>query len=492
MFRKKSISFLIILFLGALIISYIATKATITSFTHDESITYTHYVHTSFMDIISYKDPFTNNHILNTLLMKCSEFLFGNSELALRLPNLILLLVYLIYTFFLFQKTNKILSVCMFLFMCSSLYMMDFFGLARGYGLSYGFMIMSLYHLIKSLEINRNKNLILFNVAALLATLSNFTLLYFYIAALVAYNIFFFINKLRFDNNTDKKENFFRINLVSFILFAFAAIVLYEPLRKILKFKVIDFGGKEGFMENTVTSLIYKYFYTSLITPLGNIFLKIIILIPIIISLFLIIKNIYHAKKEFFDNAKALIIVNLILLIIPVESIIQHYLLGSDYFFGRFALFLIPLFVLNIAFLLDYWFKIKNRFRIIIISVAILLALLSVNNFCKGIDFYSSADWSYDAETKNAIKELIAYHNKVKPETDSVKIGINWVFEPTINYYRQTFKINWLLLADRNGLTADDNYCYIFQEDMDTLKHKNYKVIFSSDKTETVLIKITE
>jgi len=492
MLQKKSIRSLLILLISVFIISYIITKATISSFTHDESYSYTRYVHTSFMDIVTYKIPFTNNHILNTLLMKFSESIFGSSELALRLPNIILLLVYLLYAFLFFQKSHKIISLCLFMFMCSNFYMMDFFGMARGYGLSIGFMTMSLYHLLQSLQANRNKNLLLFNIGAFLSVLSNFVLIYFYLAALVVYNIYIFITHFRFSDNQNKKYNFLKINWINFISFVFTAIIIYEPLRKIYKYKIIDFGGNDGFMKDTLTSLIYKYFHNYVITPSDTLYIKIIILIPVIISLFLIIKNFYQAKKEFFDNAKALIIVNLILLIIPLETIIQHYLFNSNYLVERFALFLFPLFALNIAFLIDYWLKIKNRYRIFIFSVAILLALLSANNCYKGINLYCCADWGYDAETKNAVKELIAYHDKVDPIKHPAKIGINWLFEPTINFYRQTWNIDWLLPADRNGLTANDNYCYIFKTELDTLKHKNYNVIFFSDKTETALISIVE
>jgi hypothetical protein len=490
MLQKKSISSLLILLIGILIISYISTKATISSFTHDESYSYTRYVHTSFMDILTYKIPFTNNHILNTLLMKFFESVFGSSELALRIPNIILLFVFLFYIFLFFKKDNEIIGLCMFVFMCSNFYLMDFFGLARGYGLSIGFMSMSLYHLLQSFQANKNRNLLLFNIGAFLSVLSNFVLLYFYLAALVVYNIYVLIIHFRFLENQNKKYNFLKINWINFISFVYTAIVIYEPLRKIHKYKIIDFGGTDGFMKDTVTSLIYKYFNNYIITPSEILYIKIVILIPVILSFFLIVKNLYQAKKEFFENAKELIIVNLILLIIPLETIVQHYLLNSNYLVERFALFLFPLFVLNIAFLIDYWLKIKNRYRIFIFSVAIILALLSVTNFYKGMNLNYCADWGYDAETKNAVKELIADHNKVNSFNLKTKIGINWLFEPAINFYRQTWDIDWLQVADRNGLTANDDYCYIFKTELDTLKHKNYTIIFSSDKTKTALIRI--
>ncbi len=91
----KKLNTFFILAISLFILFYVTYKASLTSFTHDESYTYLHYVHQPVKDIITYKDPFTNNHILNTLLMKVSEKAFGNSEIVLRLPNILSLVIYL-------------------------------------------------------------------------------------------------------------------------------------------------------------------------------------------------------------------------------------------------------------------------------------------------------------------------------------------------------------------------------------------------------------
>lgn len=495
MILKKSINSLINAGLGIIVIIYITIKADITSFTHDESYSYTRFVHSGFMDIISYKIAFPNNHILNTLLMKFSENILGSTALILRLPNIILLFVFLIYTILFFRHFNKVLSVCMFLFMCSNIYLMDFFGLARGYGLSYGFMIMSFFHIVQSLNFKNptnkcNLNLVFFNVSALFAILSNFSLFYFYIASLIAYNIYIFIINLKFQDLANKKNIFYNKNKINIFFFFLIGVILYEPFRKILKSNIIDFGGKEGFMKDTVTSIINKYFQHSFISSHSMIMIEILILIPIIISFYLFIKNSYLNRKVFFDKEKPLIIVNLILIIISIETIVQHYIIHTDFLIERFAMFLFPLFVLNTAFLFDYWLKNSIKYKTLIFSIAIILGLLSIRNYYTYAHFKYCADWTYDSETKNAIKKIIYYHDKYEPEKNNVKLGINWIFEPTLNFYREIWDLKWLLPLDRNYLTPDDNYRYIFQSDIDTLQPNNQEVIFSSEKSKTHLIKI--
>ena len=81
------------LLISVLLVAFVSIKASIASFTHDESYSYLRFVGQSFFEIISYDTPYTNNHILNTLLMKCFDLLFGTSELALRAPNIFFLIV---------------------------------------------------------------------------------------------------------------------------------------------------------------------------------------------------------------------------------------------------------------------------------------------------------------------------------------------------------------------------------------------------------------
>jgi len=105
--KNTNIQLALSIITGCGLLVYIIYKAWFLSFTHDESYTYLHYVHQNFMDIISYKTPYTNNHILNTVLIKYCESLFGKSELIFRLPNIAAFIIYSIYLL-LFLKTLRL------------------------------------------------------------------------------------------------------------------------------------------------------------------------------------------------------------------------------------------------------------------------------------------------------------------------------------------------------------------------------------------------
>ena len=99
MIQIKRVNLIVFVLITIALVVFDIYKAAHASFTIDESDTYLHWVNSSFMDIISYANPGTNNHILNTLLMKLFQALFGTSELILRLPNILAHILYLIFSF---------------------------------------------------------------------------------------------------------------------------------------------------------------------------------------------------------------------------------------------------------------------------------------------------------------------------------------------------------------------------------------------------------
>jgi len=483
--KPKSLIPIIALVIGALIFSYIFTKASITSFTHDESFTYLHYPHTSFMELISFSDWFMNNHIMNSISMKYSEQLFGNSELALRLPNLLSLLIFLFYGFKLFQRKHPILLISVFILLSTNVMLIDLFGLARGYGLSCGFMVMSLYHFLTYLSSSKKINLYSFHFAALLAVLSHFTLLPFYVALLGIFSLLKLLHA-RFDSVEsfhllkDNKPHFFPL-LINII-------ILYEPVRRALIYGQLNVGGKEGFFANTISDFVKIIMNGLPLSPFVitclQIFFTLIVLIPFFISILKFVKN----EESFFKEYKNLIVTNTLLLIILLILILNHHLLGADFPTDRFIISLFPLFIIQFGFFLDF-LSTGSLSRVTII-VCCIFSLMGATSFIAKTDHYTYSPWEYDAETKNMIHFLTAYRKINSDTSKNVKIGINWLFEPTINFYRKTEKIDWLLPVDRNGLSEDDDYVYTFKQSILMLDTSKYDIIKNFKKTKTVLIKV--
>jgi hypothetical protein len=478
--RKTDVFFILI---AVSILVYIVIKATISSFTHDESFSYLHYAHTDFIDIIAFKDWYTNNHILNSVLMKYAEKLFGNSELALRLPNILLLLVYMIYCYRLFNKNNIAVAIGVFVILCANNAMVDLFGLARGYGLSIGFMMMSIYHFTKHLETQNRRDILLFHLAMLLAILSSFVLLEVYFSLLIIYNIISFIH---FKVIIPQQYSFWQSNKVHLFPILVLAIILYEPVRRVMFNSDLNFGGKTGFYSDTVTSLINYALNATPITTLQADIFKILFTAIVLATTGLIVIKIAKSDIVFWNRNKSLIILNFLLILLSLTIILHRIILGADYPVARFSLFIFPLFILMVGFLLSY---LHEYYKTVISIFTIGLATLSCVSFISKLDLNSCSEWEYDMYTKKMMQLIAEDHAKHSPGARNVRIGNNWLFQPTINFYRQTQKMDWLLIADRKGQTRNVDYVYCFEDEIKQLDLSNYTILCRFERIKTVLVR---
>ncbi|MBK6983252.1 MAG: hypothetical protein IPH32_00160 [Bacteroidetes bacterium] len=480
--KKFPLQLSLVLLSGLGIVWYIIYKASHTSFTHDESYTYTHYVHQGFMDIISYKTPYTNNHILNTVLMKYCEFLFSSSELSLRLPNILAFILYSIFTVLLLYKYIPKLMFPFYLLMLLNPHLLDFFALARGYGLSIGFLVMSLYYLSLYFTSKQNRHLILFNVGAFLAVMSNFSLLNYYVAALIVYNIVSYV-VLKIDS-TSNKYHFYKQNKINIVSVILSGMVLYEPLRRISKMSLLDFGGKNGFMEDTVSTAIYSFFYEMYVTHFWETIFKIFIVSVVVLTLIIILKAVVQRNITFFKAHISLVLINLILLVIVAITIAQHLILGNDYYIHRFALFFYPIFILNFTFLLNYFFQLSKTTSV---SISYLCASLALFNIYINHNTAFYKDWKIDSDVKSMMQNLVLEHEKYPNK--NIRLGINWLFEPGVNFYRYTWHLKWLNQAHRRGISKYDDYFYILNTDKEYMDLSNKPVVYKNEQTGAILLK---
>ncbi|HRT54153.1 MAG TPA: hypothetical protein P5291_08715, partial [Flavobacteriales bacterium] len=138
---------------GLLLLAYTTARAITVSFSWDESWTWVHHVSKNMF----YQDAFGkmggNHHLLNVWLMWLCNKLFGDGTLSLRLPNLLAHVLYLYGSGRIALKARSgVLAVAVFLLLNLHPYLLDFFSLARGYGLGCGFMMLSLWHALQYLQ----------------------------------------------------------------------------------------------------------------------------------------------------------------------------------------------------------------------------------------------------------------------------------------------------------------------------------------------------
>jgi len=468
---------------GMVLLTYVVIKANGSSFTHDESFSYQHYMDDSFMELISYADAYTNNHILNSIGMKYSEMLFGSSELALRLPNVLALLIYLIFGYLLVRSLHPLLACAAFLLLVTNLQLVDLFGLARGYGLSFGFMLMSLYYYLQYRRSRRLSHLFIFHFTALLATLSNFTLLTYYVAVLMVHTVLMFAFPAEGVSRRASLWSEIKPQLVPFLI---SVIVLYEPIRRLVTYNDLDFGGKAGFFKDTIGSLVISSFPAIPFTAAMMILVQVVVVSVVLISSAMLVKKYLQQRGMFLQGSERLVVLNVLILSISCIVVVQHLVLGSDYPVSRFAAYLYPLFILHLAFLSDYFSKGRLGKRVLIAMTT--LSVLALFSFVRHADLAKSGEWGYDSQTKAMMKFLEDDRSRYFPDRTQLVLDVNWLFEPTSNYYRVTSGLNWLAPIERENADVPAEYLYLFRDEVSD-QVDDYDTIKEFLDTGTVLLR---
>ncbi len=483
-FSKETYPLYIITLLGLALLTYTSVRAGMLSFTHDESNTFLRHFPESFMQIVSYHQPKANNHIINTLLIKYTLKIFPDTDFFIRLPNLIAHGIYILFSILILKRfRNSILIIGGFVLINFNPYLLDFFSLARGYGLALGFMLISIHLLLKNIESKQKKYIYWSYLFASLAVLSHFVYLHFYVTVIAIFNLVHF-NEFAAKGLTIKQKfnRFLKTNIPTTIISTLLIFILFEPIRKLSKFNELYGHGNNSFFRDTIISFVngsnYGKNYSQQFVETASIILLVLIII-------IFITGIFDLKNKNYQFKKSLLSISFALLLLPaLSSILQHHILGDEYLSYRLTLLFVPILGLSIVSFFDFFINSKYK-----IPASILLMLISGSMFFHTINaanFKYFSEWKYDANTKNMILEL----EKVVPEktkNQTVKLGINWLFEPTINFYRQTRNLDWLEKVTREGIDDNYDYLYVLKDQLPDIE--NAAIIKEYEISQSVLLK---
>jgi hypothetical protein len=290
---------------------------------------------------------------------------------------------------------------------------------------------------------------------AALSVWSNFTLLNYFISLLGLYNIVLLVNF--FKKKTPQHHSlshFFTASAPSIIVSVILLFLIIIPL-KIIKGNL--FGPMDGFYQNTMRSLVLSTTQTNSSVLVTSLCVFCFIVVFALAAVF-----IYEFTKG-NKNVAIKILAVLLLLILPAFStILQHVLLNTQFLESRTGVFFIVLFNINILLLVSYLSSTQLK-RIGNVTCIAYSGFLFVNLITEyNLDFYN--EWKYDSCTKKML-ELVEQDHKASNTKDSVTIGITWLFEPTINFYKTTKKITWLKKATRKGYSGGYDYYYVTNDE---------------------------
>lgn len=392
---------------GAALFAATVYRAVTYPFTHDEALTYAGFT----------SEPFwagdANNHLLNTWLMRVCAMAFGTSELSLRLPNLLAFLLYLVCAMLLLERIDSTLTrVAGFVLLAMNPFVLDFFALARGYGLAMAFLLASLWLLLRG----SLRSSLAAGALAVLASLA-FLNAFIPIAAVVLW--------LLVRQNRVREAWFAGAACAAFLL-----VIGLEVLR-LADGGRLYFGGERGFIEDTLFSLVRATLYVRSSSE-G-------------VLAFLVIATFF--ALAFRRTPMFVILCGAVLL-----TLLEHSLAGTRFPVERVALYYIPLFALALI------FAIRGKSGI---AVSAVIVFLGVWHFARTFDVHTNRTWPYDAHNKEILEKINRERGGRK-----VRAGVSWQFEPSLNFYRVTRNYTWLAPLTRHPIDGTEDYVYGFAPDV--------------------------
>jgi 4-amino-4-deoxy-L-arabinose transferase-like glycosyltransferase len=430
-------------------------RAATQSIAHDEALTYQYFLRGPFSDVWTKYNA--NNHILHTFLCGISIRIFGLSELSLRLPSLLggafyLFAVYRICRHVFGDGHLYLLAVSL---LSLNPFVLDYLSAARGYGMAIAFFLWALYYFAKlELRAPQKKVFWQIGIAAGLAVSANLTLLFPVIALGMVLLSWCWLA----DRRGKVMWMAARHALVPAVLTMALLLTLpacYAAARLLSKRAAPQTAVKNAARRNFyVGAPSLRIGFESLTrasvfrvpVDAGNSIAQPMTGPPAVETLVLVClvgaavcfggkiaaKMVHTEIHSTTAGQKLLIITSATILITLFGVVVAHYVFGFPYPELRTGLYWIPLTTLAVV----SFAEVLPRGPSIILGVA-LLGL--VGQYLAGFQRRFYLEWRYSSAAR-PIMERIRSLTSVDP-TRSHCVGGTWLMEPSLNFYRDMFKL---------------------------------------------------
>ncbi|MEI8340728.1 MAG: glycosyltransferase family 39 protein [Verrucomicrobiota bacterium] len=451
-------------------------RAATYSFTHDESLSFA---------IFSWRPAVgdtTNHHLLNTWAIQCCSMLFGNSEFALRLHTLVAHGIYLAAGLALLKRLrHPVLQLSGFVLLNLNPFLLDFFFVARGYGMSLAFEMTAIFMLVRAREEIEGrgfeKALLLSAAFGALSVLSNYTFLNFYLPNLLAIAVL--LQSRRSMMKSGRSSLWITVVLLLFCG-SFLTLILAQLFR-IRGHGGFWWGGQGGFVADTVLTFVVASLYgVDYPGPTGygvaGIFAGLFGLMAVlVVCRFFARKKDPHFYLLFFVLAGAVAL-----------PVLENRILRMPYPVERAALYYLPLYMLTLLFACDAITPLAVRgWRSLAgLAVPVMIAVMLILHFCISFNVSTCYLWAYDAHTRDAI-EIIA---RDRGTAGHVQLLDDWRMEPAMNFYRVTRHYAWMEPVTRK-VPGSANYFYLLAGDIKKIPPGSCTVLAVYPDSQTALLK---
>ena len=424
------------------LLGWVGYRAYHLSLVHDEAL--------SFL-IFAGEDPrirlTANHHPLNTWLMQQCAQLLGPAEWALRAPNV---LAFVLYGGLAGQALLKhtqhwtLLFGGMALFLFNP-FLMDFFGLARGYGLSIGFVLASSWHFFRVVPDGladraadrwRHRHLAAAVAWAVLAIWSNFASIN-WLLALLALGILRHLALARWQP------------IWWYLLVGMGLLFIVKiPIEALLELSENDqlYHGQQTLSEAFDSMIVFSLYDA----PPSFAILK---TIQIVFVSFWVAGAVLVVQSEAYESPLALALAILLLMVMGIVA--EHWLFDALYPSDRTTLVFLVIWSwviwLTLERIAQQWSKPLGQ------GLALVLGMGILGNFFNNANLTHTKIWDYDQDGKTVLSIIQQLTNdRPHPAT----LSCTWLFEPSLHYYVMTKNINIQLPPHQVGIQKHTDFIY--------------------------------
>jgi hypothetical protein len=216
-------------------------------------------------------------------------------------------------------------------------------------------------------------------------------------------------------------------------------------------------GGDTGFWRDTVGSLVEGALYSQPYSEAGRCPLEIGVAVVLAAATAVLAWRLKSSGARSNAEVGLLALGLLAVCFLSVET--QHLLLDTPFLRGRTALFLVPLFGLTAVFSCDALAE-HPKFKRAGTLAAVVLGLAAATHTAASVNTTHTHSWAYDADTKRMMEDLGEFVGSRRSPPRKLRLGSEWIYQPTVNYYLVKHRLAWLEPMTRREF--DGNFDFYF------------------------------
>jgi hypothetical protein len=441
---------------------YVGVRAWVLSFTHDESLSYFGSIQAPLSSTLLSRGTDANNHPLNTLAMWLGDTVFGPSEIALRWASPVAFGVYVVALVVLLRRVERRpLRALGLVLAVANPYVLDFFSLARGYGLALALVAASSLCTLDFVERPTAGRAMAATGFAAAAAFANFSTLTYFLAVLV---VIVLAVGLPARNRMTRAALARTAAAVSLPTLGVVLLVVV-PLLRLRSAGELYFGGERGFWRDTVYGLIESTLY-------GRDWDVLAVVLAVLVAAMVVVGGVAAVGSILRRRMPPHAVAFLLLTIPGLVSVAQHVVFGTRFLVERTALFFVPLFAVWLALAADAAAR-RPRFATAVTTGAVVITTAAVLNVVSAANVSYVLDWRYDASTERVVSGLAG----TRSEPRAVVLGVSFLFDPTTRFYRET-RFRWLPECPSPDCLAERaDYYYVIGPDVALVRRRGARIV---------------